>query len=129
MSKEIKFRAWLKNKKEMVDVALINYATKYITYALTKKGSMLTIIDENFSNIELLQYIGLKDKNNKEIYEGDIVKIDRQLFRVSYMEEKASYMLDEVDSYMSDYLSNYNINKLEKVGNIYENVELLGENE
>ncbi|WP_083232313.1 YopX family protein [Fusobacterium massiliense] len=129
MSKEIKFRAWLKNKKEMVDVALINYVTKCITYALTKKGSMLTIIDENFSNIELLQYIGLKDKNNKEIYEGDIVKIDRQLFRVSYMEEKASYMLDEVDSYMSDYLSNYDINKLEKVGNIYENVELLGENE
>ena len=129
MSKEIKFRAWLKNKKQMVDVALINYATKCITYALTKKGSMLTIVDENFSNIELLQYIGLKDKNNKEIYEGDIVKIDRQLFRVSYMEEKASYMLDEVDSYMSDYLSNYDINKLEKVGNIYENVELLGENE
>ena len=49
MSKEIKFRAWLKNKKEMVDVALINYATKCITYALTKKGSMLTIIDENFA--------------------------------------------------------------------------------
>ena len=68
MSKEIKFRAWLKNKKEMVDVALINYATKCITYALTKKGSMLTIIDENFSNIELFQYIGLKDKKNAVKY-------------------------------------------------------------
>ena len=116
--REIKFRAWLKEKKIIGKVLGIDILHKEIYFS---NENINCYEYTEFKDIELMQYTGLKDKNEKEIYEGDIVKIDRQLFIVSYMEEKASYMLDEIDSFMSDYLSNYNISKLEIVGNIYEN--------
>lgn len=116
--REIKFRAWHKEKKIMGEVLGIDILHKEIFFS---NEDVDCYEHTDFKDIELMEYTGLKDKNEKEIYEGDIVKIDRQLFIVSYMEEKASYMLDEIDSFMSDYLSNYNISKLEIVGNIYEN--------
>lgn len=120
--REIKFRAWLKYKKEMVDNARPDFFSKKLHYLRDNSAGGKDVLGVSTEDIELMQYTGLKDKNNKEIYEGDIVKIDRQLFTVSYTEEKASYMLYEIDGFVSDYLSNYNISKLEIVGNIYKNV-------
>lgn len=130
--KDIKFRAWLKNKKEMVNIALINYVSKYITYVLNKKGNTLAITDEKFNNIEFLQYTGMKDKNGKEIFEGDILEYkhpydgrirERQV--VKYMKNQSSFGID--DKYGNEIplytiaMSNY----FKVIGNIYENKELL----
>ena len=73
------------------------------------------------------QYTGLHDKNEKEIYEGDIVKsffVDTdkqgnevykyQIIRIEYDEILCSY---RIDKFMN----------LEVIGNIYDNPELLGE--
>ena len=82
-------------------------------------------INEQLSSFnDLMQDTGLKDKNGKEIYEGDVCRVDYtdgwELGVVEY--EKGTYYLIYKSLGM-------NHDKIEVVGNIYENPELLEEDE
>lgn len=67
--RDIKFRAWHKQAKEMLFVGDKNGTTHPLdccAYAVSPNQGKY---------IELMQYTGLKDKNGKEIFEGDVVKV------------------------------------------------------
>ena len=121
--REIKFRAWDKLNKEMFNVEIMDFQER--------KVYKDTVSYRKFNDIELMQYTGLKDKNNKEIYEGDIVKLraNHGIGVVKYYDEWGAFVVESVKFKPSVVLGiSYYKEEIEILGNIYENPELLGEN-
>jgi uncharacterized phage protein (TIGR01671 family) len=143
MNREIKFRAWHKVKNIMV------YDNEDDTYGYwdgcrnSNVGMINTILNSQYyKEYKFMQYTGLKDKNKKKIYEGDIVKITEKekiskhkvipmkpiIADIEWSEEYLTYTLittsvkDAFES-LTDYLDECDI---EVIGNIYDNPELLG---
>lgn len=123
--REIKFRAWHKEKKEIVKVEEIDFMNKVINYIDNDyENNRQEIIGACFEDIELMEYTGLKDMRGKEIYEGDILfeSSGEEYFKVVF--EDGSFRLESEE--YSLLLKNY-AHICEVVGNIYENSELIKE--
>ena len=119
--REIKFRAWDKLNKEMFNVESINFQERRVYKD--------TVSYRKFNDIELMEYTELKDKNEKEIYEGDILfdRFGEIYYKVIF--KNGSFRAEfegDFDEYSFD-LIDVNLQWCEVVGNIYENPELLGE--
>ena len=129
MNREIKFRAWIKELNEIREVEYINFWKKMISYP--NKFCKEYYLNADFYEIELMQYTGLKDKNNKEVYEGDIVKLraNHGIGVIKYYDEWGAFVVEYIKPRPLAVLGmNYYKEDIEVLGNIYENPELLKEN-
>ena len=126
--REIKFRAWVKEKKAIFEVILIDYVTKKVTYIVERIGHLLNIRHDKFNDVELMQYTGLKDKNRKEIYEGDIFHIGSK--KILYVVEWIDCGLKGRQIKNKSWIGlDYWKDDIEVIGNIYENPEVIKEDE
>ena len=135
--REIKFRAWDKNNKKMLEVDGINFNEfgfkqyKSAAIACELPGTELSQI-VNLSEVELMQYTGLKDKNGKEIYEGDIVMAINyhcgatEVLTVRYFMGSPCLCFKEQDTGTPLYPLIVT-HSFEVIGNTYEHPQLLGD--
>jgi uncharacterized phage protein (TIGR01671 family) len=130
--REIKFRAWDKENEEMYDVAMIDVETGEVAYTDHPTGYNA---DALLEQVELMQYTGLKDKNGKEIFEGDILRdTDSEIYYVDFI-RGCFYLRTNYKSFphlgWAEWLPMCEIDRLanpvdfEIIGNIYENPDLL----
>lgn len=117
--REIKFRAWDKINKDMFNVESINFQESRVYKD--------TVSYREFNNVDIMQYTGLKDKNGKEIYEGDIVTLHNGKYKVIFNSKESRFVLRDDEFEMNIPFTNNNNKRMEIVGNIYENPELMGE--
>ena len=134
MKREIKFRAWDVDKKI--------WLTEDETYKQVENQARWN--PELGGHFVLMQFTGLKDKNGKEIYEGDLLRSEgirpwsgNKYGEVAVCEwdsEYANFKMKKVDGYGETEMPNgeswaLGVGKyFEVIGNIYENPELLKEN-
>ena len=127
--REIKFRCWDRFKQRWSNYK-INDSTVYFMDKNT--GVWYGSYNKRYKDFNLMQYTGLKDKNNKEIYEGDIVKLrnNHGIGVVKYYDEWGAFVVEYIKPRPLAVLGmNYYKEDIEIIGNIYENPELLGEQE
>lgn len=122
--REIKFRAWDRymEGKHMVKVDMLDF----------RLGTLYGKDERDFSHdmdmkfYELMQFTGLKDKNGKEIWEGDVIRcyhekgvIENTLGCFGFQQTRDNFTT------LLDIWERGDGHKVEVIGNIYENPELL----
>jgi len=130
--REIKFKVWDTQEKEF----LITPKVEFVHHEKSWGNEFYLEIAEDWDSEDydpmryiFLQSTGLKDKNGKEIYEGDVVKLDS--WNPSNMQivflEGAFCLANNAGEYVGDihYIHHAGIEQAEVIGNIYENSNLL----
>lgn len=136
MSTEIKFRVCFKNSKRIL------YPRGKFEFVLSDpflSPSLVLPLDSKEKDFDedylIQQYTGLKDKNGKEIYEGDVVKYIEKMdchgdsqelqAEVLYESEFAAFALGKTNTW--NLFSDFTIIKdsIEVIGNSFQNPELL----
>ena len=127
--REIKFRAIYKpngktkdgylifHQEIRADCLAVIFRHKDIEYPFE-----LPFLDDDW---ELMQYTGLKDKNGKEIYEGDICQVIATKHIGLIKWDNAAYWMDEEIPMWELVLEEGFVKEIEIIGNIYENAELM----
>lgn len=128
--RELKVRAWYKPYKQMCNVSMLQFdydGTICAAVIIEKPFN-----DQRLAKIDDLiieQDTGLKDRNGTEIYEGDVIKVERDgiIYRVEWIH--GGFGLEpRYNSPFYPRLGNVELReKIEVIGNIHENPELLEE--
>lgn len=131
MSREIKFRAWDKENKRMIENTIIIPQTdgSFMLYNAgfnqtgEGQGSILVETQFDVGDFVPLQYTGLKDRHGVEIYEGDILAVGgKPFYKVEWANHMSMFNLVKLENGES---STDDMWLCEIIGNKYENKDLI----
>ena len=129
-----KFRAWHIHKQIMCEVIRIDFEQEIVTLDLETDDDEYYWMetDWNFSDVEIMQYTGCRDKNGIEIYEGDVIKDKYDKIWLVQWYVGAFVITNKIpdsDGQTSTYSHFSNVSNhhfyFEVIGNMWENPELL----
>ena len=138
MSREIKFRAWREDVVSTEPYGRNSFEQKFIESNIEDiKTREFSSFEEKWfvkaCRVDIMQYIGIKDKNGKEIYEGDIVRqyadcaeLGKSLhffYVVEWSEEYCGFVGRDIHS--NEIYLMPGLKDIEVIGNVYENADLL----
>lgn len=125
--RETKFRIWGKEEECWVSIdSIVLDSNGSIAYLVPEVDDQPPYLEEE---VEIMQYIGLKDVNGKDIYENDIVESNYKYAQPKIsqiiMEDGNSYIAGEDLATGNEMLVSDHVNEIKVIGNVYTNPELL----
>ncbi|WP_426807629.1 YopX family protein [Streptococcus anginosus] len=126
-----KFRAWLPTLKWMCEVTVIDYDLRSVDICRIEDVARHTEMRVDKDEVVLMQSTGLKDKNDVEIFEGDVVTNGWKRQVVTFGTQKVEEDFGSVriyrgfNLYLGGGYPNAVMSTFEVIGNIYENPELV----
>jgi hypothetical protein len=131
-----RYRAWHKTWEELGEVKRIRFDDEGDVRTVLFRGKILGT-DTPIDKIELMQSTGLKDKNGKEIFEGDIVQFEDCYTETDFLYvntgivewSQGSFTITNRDSVEMGDLLDGEFLDVTIIGNVYENPELLEDKE
>lgn len=135
MKTNIKFRVWCNTTKHFTDIPFYSCGGGQLLWHHTSNEITISNIDEG--DYEVQQFTGLKDKNGKDIYEGDLIAfscdytIDSSAVDIIQWENQKVFYSEEYAGFYFGTKHQFQIldinmpETIEVVGNIFENPELL----
>ena len=127
----VRYRAWHKTWKELGKVKRIRFDDEGNVTTVLFEGKILGV-DTHADEIELMQSTGMKDKNGKEVFIGDIIKCTRGCLHEVYIEKEygGTFIGGMPAVYLKGLGEGYAWTEHEEIiGNVYENQELLEDKE
>lgn len=146
--RKVKFRAFDKKRTTQIgDIVWINLTTHSCGFWIITSHNEKKIAERSIDDVELMQYTGLKDKNDVEIYEGDIISVVSESLKADgnieafvsevtfnegsfnywkyedYLHSRVEYPLAAISSENGKYHEGSHF--CEVIGNVYKNKELL----
>lgn len=133
----IKFRVWSNTKQCFLESVAGKEGVLFEVVADKKiyKLSLDNLLPESCYSTTIQEFTGLKDTNNVDIYEGDIIRYERlsectrfingYRSTVEFIDGSFGFIMKGFNNMFMDLREDYNI---QVIGNIFENSELLNEN-
>ena len=135
--RELKFRAWDKRYKRMSQPFGIGGDISCLVYFPEENGKLDSILIEVVAcekeRFVIMQYTGLKDLEGREIYEGDIIGENKEVFGIVVWDKANARFAVKFDNYVDasrmsiyDWMEHWKYRNWRVIGNIYQNPEILG---
>ncbi len=120
---ELKFRAFNKRTKKLYRSGALSFSTERHSFMMYSDKDMDGVKDDD---MEIMQYTGQKDLNNKEIFQRDIVMIDEAKYIVVWDNNRGGWSYTDVERRLKmTAFGRSEANRCDVLGNEFEHPDLL----
>jgi len=123
LNNELKFKVWNKVKKKMYSSGSLSFSKERHSFVIFADKEIGTYKDDD---IEILQYTGQKDDNNKEVYQRDIIEVEDSRYVVIWDNNRGGWSYTDVERRIRTVgFGRTEANNCTVVGNEFDTPELL----
>ena len=122
LNNELKFKVWNKVKKKMYISGSLSFSSERHSFVVFADKEMGLFKDDD---IEILQFTGQKDMNNREVFQRDIIEIEGKRFIIIWDNNRGGWSYTDVERKMiSHAFGRSEANSSKVIGNEFETPEL-----